>query len=390
MNVETFLDFSMVANKAASIIAEEARLAITQRDQFIMAVSGGNTPWFMLRALSNEDLPWEKIHIFQVDERIAPAGSPDRNLTHLQESLLSQATIPLDNIHAMPVEDSNLAAAAKKYELSLKKIAGPEPVFDLIHLGLGADGHTASLIPGDPVLEIHDTDVAITALYQGHLRMTLTYPVINRARHILWVVTGNEKIQALNQLLSADHSIPAGLINQDHATILSDCEFIKTFETHKKKAPFLKVGLAADHGGFELKENLLDRLRSRGYEPIDFGSSSLSIGDDYPDYVTPLAQAVAGGKIDRGIALCGSGVGASICANKVHGVRAALIHDHFSAKQGTEDDHMNIMCLGGRTIGAEVAWDLVTTFLHSQPSHDKRHLRRLEKVFLLDSQNCTH
>src|SRR5262245_11088965 len=130
----------------------------------------------------------------------------------------------------------------------------------------------------------------------------------------------------------------------------------------------MRVGLATDHGGFALKEELADRVRAAGHEVVDFGAHALNHDDDYPDYVVPLARAVVAGKIDRGVAICGSGVGASVCANKVKGVRACLIHDHFSAKQGVEDDHMNILCMGGRTVGPEVAWDLVQTFLTSEYS----------------------
>lgn len=142
----------------------------------------------------------------------------------------------------------------------------------------------------------------------------------------------------------------------------------------------MKIGIATDHGGFGLKEDLLARLAAEGHEVVDFGAHSLSSGDDYPDYVLPLARAVAAGEVERGIAICGSGVGASVCANKVRGVRAALIHDHFSAKQGVEDDHMNVLCMGGRTVGPEVAWDLVKTYVGAQYSSESRHLRRLGKV----------
>jgi ribose 5-phosphate isomerase B len=148
----------------------------------------------------------------------------------------------------------------------------------------------------------------------------------------------------------------------------------------------MRVGIATDHGGFGLKEELLERLRAAGHEVVDFGAYDLSEGDDYPDYVIPLGQAVVAGKVHRGVAICGSGVGASVCANKVHGVRASLIHDHFSAKQGVEDDHMNILCMGGRTVGPAVAWDLVQTFLAAEFSQAERHLRRLRKVGSLEQE----
>jgi ribose 5-phosphate isomerase B len=147
----------------------------------------------------------------------------------------------------------------------------------------------------------------------------------------------------------------------------------------------MRIGIATDHGGFGLKEELLAHLRTAGHEVIDFGACELNPKDDYPDFVIPLARAVAAKKVDRGVAICGSGVGASVCANKVPGVHAALIHDHFSARQGVEDDHMNILCMGGRTVGPAVAWDLVQTFLSAEFSHAERHLRRLGKVAVLEA-----
>jgi ribose 5-phosphate isomerase B len=146
----------------------------------------------------------------------------------------------------------------------------------------------------------------------------------------------------------------------------------------------MRVGIATDHGGYSLKEELIALLRSAGHEVVDFGAHDLNNSDDYPDYVTPLAHAVVAGRVARGVAICGSGVGASVCANKIRGVRAALIHDHLSAKQGVEDDHMNILCMGGRTVGPAVAWDLVQTFLAAEYSRAERHLRRLRKVALLE------
>jgi ribose 5-phosphate isomerase B len=146
----------------------------------------------------------------------------------------------------------------------------------------------------------------------------------------------------------------------------------------------MRIGIATDHGGFGLKQELVSQLQAAGHYVVDFGAQSLNAGDDYPDYVVPLAQAVAAGSVDRGVAVCGSGVGASVCANKITGIRAALIHDHFSARQGVEDDHMNIMCMGGRTVGSCVAWDLVEAFLAAEYSQAERHLRRLGKVSALE------
>jgi ribose 5-phosphate isomerase B len=146
----------------------------------------------------------------------------------------------------------------------------------------------------------------------------------------------------------------------------------------------VRVGIATDHGGFLLKEELLDRLRSAGHDVVDFGAHRLDSSDDYPDIIVPLARAVAAGSVVRGIAIYGSGVGASVCANKVPGVRAGLVHDHFSAQQGVQDDNMNVICMGGRTVGPAVAWDLVEAFLACEFSRAERHIRRLAKVASLE------
>jgi 6-phosphogluconolactonase len=195
---------------------------VADRGRFIIAVSGGRTPWQMLRHLADEELPWKGVHVVQVDERVAPAGDPDRNLTHLRESLLERAPLRPEQIYAMPVDERDLESAVGRYALTLREIAGSPPVLDLVHLGLGPDGHTATLVPGDPVLDVTDTDVALTGVYQGRRRMTLTYPIINRSRRILWVVTGVEKSEMLPRVLAADESIPAGRVRQDRALVLAD------------------------------------------------------------------------------------------------------------------------------------------------------------------------
>ncbi len=222
MKLEVFDDADSVARGAAATIAAEARAAIASRSRFSLAVSGGHTPWIMLRALADEDVPWAGVHLFQVDERIAPAGDPDRNLTHLRESFLQHVSLGPEQIHAMPVEATDLQAAASEYALNLQTIAGTPPVLDLVHLGLGPDGHTASLVPGDPALEVTAQDVAVTGVYQGRRRMTLTYPVLNRARRVLWVVTGGEKLGMLRRLREGDVSIPAGRVRSDPALLLAD------------------------------------------------------------------------------------------------------------------------------------------------------------------------
>jgi len=222
VELEVFDDADAVARAAAATIASVARTASAARGRFALAVSGGHTPWIMLRALASEDVPWASVHVFQVDERVAPDGSPDRNLTHLRESLLQHVPLRPEQMHAMPVESHNLETAALEYAEALRAISGSPPLLDLVHLGLGPDGHTASLVPGDAVLNVVDADVALTGIYQGRRRMTLTYPVINRARRTLWVVTGSEKAEALHRLSEGDTSIPAGRVTREQALVLVD------------------------------------------------------------------------------------------------------------------------------------------------------------------------
>lgn len=222
MKLEVFDDPDAVARAAASTIAADARTAVAARGLFTMAVSGGHTPWAMLRDLANEQVPWDNVHVFQIDERIAPAGDPDRNLTHLRESLLSHAPLKPEQIHAMPVEMPDLEAAAEAYSQTLREFAGAPPTLDLAHLGMGPDGHTASLVPDDPVLNITDADVGFTGMYMGRRRMTLTYPVLNRSRRILWLIAGAEKVTMLPRLLDGDTSIPSGRISREQALVLAD------------------------------------------------------------------------------------------------------------------------------------------------------------------------
>ena len=222
MRIEVLPNADAVARSGARFVAAEARAAIAARGRFIVAFSGGHTPWKMLRALADEPVPWTGVHVVQVDERVAPAGDPDRNLTHLRESLLVHSPLRPEQVYAMPVESADLEAASEQYALTLRQIAGTPAALDLAHLGLGPDGHTASLVPGDPVLDMTAADVALTGFYQGRRRMTLSYPLLNRSRCILWLVTGSDKAKMVARLFSGDRSIPAGRIRQDQAHVFAD------------------------------------------------------------------------------------------------------------------------------------------------------------------------
>ena len=210
--VVTYPDADVLAGQAAAFVAGRARAAVAARGRFTFAVSGGHTPWAMFAKLGGEPMPWAQIEIFQVDERIAPDGDPNRNLTHLKESLRGAPA----RVVPMPVCEPDLEDVAAGYG------AGLPAHFDLVHLGLGPDGHTASLIPGDPVLSVTDQLVAVTGVYQGHRRMTLTYPALARADQLLWLVTGADKKEPLARLLGGDRSIPAGRVEAGSSLVLAD------------------------------------------------------------------------------------------------------------------------------------------------------------------------
>ena len=220
--IHVFPDALAAARAAAAHLAEEARAAAAARGRFVVAVSGGHSPWQMLEVLAGLDVPWPAVRLVQVDERVAPAGDPDRNATHIGESLLARAPLAARNVHLMPVEAADLSTAAANYARTLAELAGSPPVLDLVHLGLGPDGHTASLVPGDPVLGVTGADVAVAGPYQGRLRMTLTYPVLNRARRIVFLVTGADKADALMRLCDGDGSIPAGRVDRSRAVLIAD------------------------------------------------------------------------------------------------------------------------------------------------------------------------
>ncbi|MEJ2374999.1 MAG: 6-phosphogluconolactonase [Pseudolabrys sp.] len=215
-------DAEHAARHCAVLVAEIARAAIAARGRACLALSGGRTPWLMVQTLAREHLPWRDVHIFQTDERVAPLGGPERTLTHLSRLFLSSVPLPPDHVHPMPVDEPDLVAAARRYGILIERIVGLLPALDVIHLGLGADGHTASLIPGDPVLNVTDADVSISGPYLGHERMTLTYPILNRAKQIIWLATGREKADVLKRLFDGDTQIPAGRVSRGNAIVVAD------------------------------------------------------------------------------------------------------------------------------------------------------------------------
>jgi 6-phosphogluconolactonase len=209
--LEVVPDAEAVARRAADVVAEAAREAIASRGRFTFAVSGGETPWAMFRALAEEDVSWDEVGIWHVDERVAPDGDPDRNLT----SLLPVIPVEAD-LRPMPVTEPDLDAAADRYAASLPA------AFELVQLGMGDDGHTASLVAGDPVFDVADRDVAVTGEYRGLRRMTVTYPVLDRAGLALWMITGRDKAPMVPRMLAGDRSIPAGRVATAEQLVLVD------------------------------------------------------------------------------------------------------------------------------------------------------------------------
>lgn len=222
MDIRIFDTEDELAREGAKYIAAAARQAIAARGVALLAFSGGGTPVPMFRALAREALAWHAVHVFQVDERMVPAGDPDRNFAHLNEALLAHVPLPAAHIHPMPVEDQDIEAAARHYEAELAGLTGSTGALDLVQLGIGADGHTASLVPDDAVLEAADRAVAVTGPYQGHRRMTLTFPALNAARARLWLVAGAGKEDALRRLERGEHAIPAGRIARRASLVLAD------------------------------------------------------------------------------------------------------------------------------------------------------------------------
>jgi 6-phosphogluconolactonase len=212
-----------VARSAADWLRDEIEAAVAQRGRCVLALSGGRSPWEMLVALADEPLPWDRLQVVQVDERVVQADDERRNALHLAGELLVPGRLPRSAFHPMPVEQPDLDAAAAAYETQLEALAGVLPVLDIVQLGIGPDGHTASLVPNDPVLDVQDRDVAVTAApYQGTRRMTMTFPLLDRARRVFWLVTGEEKAPALAKLVAGDRSIPAGRVASVRATVFAD------------------------------------------------------------------------------------------------------------------------------------------------------------------------
>lgn len=215
-------DSRALASRAAGTVATEARSSIVRRGLFVVALSGGSTPSAMLDRLALRDLPWERIHVFQVDERVLPDGDPDRNAGDLTEHLIDRIAIPASNVHLMPVTAPDVHAAAESFAGELAAACGSGAALDLVHLGLGDDGHTASWPPGDPLAGADEVDVAVVGPYRGHVRMTLTPRVVNRARRILWLVSGEDKAGAVEGLMAGDPRLPASRVATDSATLMLD------------------------------------------------------------------------------------------------------------------------------------------------------------------------
>jgi 6-phosphogluconolactonase len=221
VEVEVLPDGQALATRAADIVAARLIRGIEARGLATLAVSGGSTPAAFLAELAGRKVPWEAVHVFQVDERVAPPGDPDRNLTALQEGLLDRGPIPARNVHPMPVDAPDLAAAAAAYSDEIRTVTGPKGRLDVVHLGLGDDGHTASWPPGDPVVGARD-DVAVVGPFNGRLRMTLTPPAVNRALWIVWLISGKSKAPVVERLLAGDTALPGSRVRREGVSLLAD------------------------------------------------------------------------------------------------------------------------------------------------------------------------
>lgn len=376
------------------ILAFSNKKFLTQ-EKFTIVLSGGSTPKGIYRCMASapylDKFNWERMYFFWGDERGVPPEDQRSNFRMVSEALLAKVKIPSGNIHPIQTKNGDIKDSACLYEETIRDFFKLKkdgiPSFDLILLGLGHDGHTSSLFPGNPALLVKD-HLVVAASQKGTAeeRITLTLPVINHADMVFFLVSGQEKADIVHEVLEDKNKniLPAKQINPGHGKLtwfLDKAAACKLPRTPKC------IGIAADHGGYRLKEELTKLLREAAYEVIDFGNQQINPGDDYPDFVVPLARAVSNNEVDRGVAICGSGVGACIAANKVAGVRACLIHEKFSAGQGVEDDDMNVICLGSRVLDQILAWELVTIFLASRFSGADRHRRRLAKVSALENKS---
>jgi 6-phosphogluconolactonase len=222
MNIEVLPDTEAVAKEAAAIIAQKARLSVSARGRFVLAVSGDSMSLLMLNALIEEQVVWERIQLVQLDECVLPITDPERKATRLRAALLENSWLRPQQIHAMPVESRDLEVAAARYALHLHRIAGSPPILDLVHLTLGQDGRAAALLPGDPVLDVSDQDVSVSSAPDGPRWMTLTYPILNRSRFLLWTAIGEDHADVLRRLRAHDESIPAGRVRGGPTLILAD------------------------------------------------------------------------------------------------------------------------------------------------------------------------
>ena len=395
--IRVYPDLEQLSLAAADRFARLADRAVRERGHFTVVLSGGSTPRRLYEILAaspfRQRIPWDAVHLFWGDERCVPVDDPRSNARMVRQALLDFVCIPAGQVHPMTCAETPDRAAVQ-YESVLETFFDNHPpVFDLVLLGLGTNAHTASLFPHAPVLAEKKRWVCDVYVPEQKMhRLTLTPPIINQARCILFLVSGSEKAFALQRVLEGPlkpDMMPAQLIRPTRAEPiwLVDQAAASRLPADKldMRRTIMRVGIAADHGGFELKTRMVDVLGRQGYTVVDFGAEAHRADDDYPDFVLPLARAVAAGEVERGIAVCGSGVGASIAANKVPGARAGLIHDGFSAHQGVEDDNLNIICLGGRVIGQALAEELVQIFLNARFSGADRHRRRLAKVAAMEN-----
>ena len=392
--VTVLKDPDELAEAAARLVVDAAAKAVAARGNFRIALAGGETPRATYARLAkppfSDRVDWGRTWVFFGDERAVAPEHPDSNYGMAHATLLSKVPVPAAQIRRIRAEADDPEVAAVEYAKALAETFGTRrgelPRFDLVLLGLGVDGHTASLFPGSPVLkEIFRTVAAVHAAAAAiPQRLTLTLPVLNAAGRVVFLVAGAEKAKVVKAVLAERAMLPAAMIRPDDGELVWLLDRAAASLLPAGGTVAMRIAVAADHRGFSAKEPVIRALEGDGHQVLDLGTSSTE-PVDYPDYARAVGRALREGRAEVGVLICGSGAGVSIAANKLRGVRAALCHDLFTARQSREDDDANVLCLGARVVGVDMAVALAREFVGARFSGAERHARRRAKVLELES-----